>query len=618
MKIIYSYLKQFLPDLKKTARQVADDLTMLGHFCGGFEEKEGEEIMDLEVRQNRGDCLSYYGLAKDLAVYYQLPLQIEETALPKPEGKQTLPIKVAATKEVKRLMALKIIDLNNSPSPDWLQKFLNLHEINSINTLVDLTNYIMFWYGIPDHAFDTRVTGDELVWEINEQGGKFITLDGTELNLSKENLVISAKGEVNSLSFIGGKNCAIGLETKETIIEMAIYDRVRVRKDYKSLNAVTEAAIRLEKDLDPELIPQAFGHLAKLILEHCGGKIVSDPFDYYPEPISFPRIEFDSKKPSLYAGVEIPEDFAADVLKRLGCQNNGKVIIPPSLRKDLNLEEDLIEEVVRFYGYDKIPTDQPISNKALPDITPKIVYLMERARRLLAELGYDEIRSWPLIQEKYLFKAENLPEGAKPLYAQNTVNSEYPALRQSIVSSLMLQKKQWQKYKVPDLKFFEIGKIFYELNGEYKESYSLGVYNQDAQELEKDARTFLTRLGAAEERRPINNNILEIDLDELLKQLEKVGKLEFQKEESQAVYELIGQIINLDANVTFSEKQDPAKLVEEYRRRIGSEHLWQLEITDLFEDKQKKTCKYTFKAHYFNCDDKAAKRVHLKAFELGS
>ena len=625
MKIVYSELKKLLPGLKKTPRPVADDLTLLGHFADSIEKAGSETVIRLEVRQNRGDCFSYYGIAKDLSVFYRIPLAITKINLPKSSQNYCLPIKVTAKKETIRIIALRLSGIKNTPSPDWLKKFLSLHEINSINLLVDLTNYITLLYGIPCHAFDTAKSGQKLVWQTNQSNyKKFVTLDGTEVELGKETFLITDQAGPASLVILGGKRAAIDLSTTETIIEMAIYDRTKVRLDAKSLNIVTEAGIRLEKELDPDLIPQAHRHLIQLVLKNCGGGITSSLYDYYPKKEVPPKIGLDLKHPSDYAGIEISNKEIISTLKSLDCQIEAKTdnqlrVVPPSLRKDLKLKEDLIEEIIRFKGYDKIPVDQPIAKKKLTDITPPILPLIEKVKAELVKLGYDEVRSWPLIQEKYLYRPENL--AADPILVQNSVNDRFPVLRMSIVSSLAFQKKQYQSYKLSDQQFFEIGKVFYRKKNSYSEHYSLGIYHHQPKKLLEDAKKILSRLGPKDQEVKIIRfkgiSFIEINLEQTLNRVKKTSRQETKKTKNTSrAYELTGQIITLDANIFLKDKQDPEKLIKKYSKKIGEKHLWQLIISDIYYDPKKREYKYTFRARYFNVDDKTAKKLHLKKFGL--
>lgn len=617
MKLIYSHLKTFLPDLDTPPEKLRDDLTLIGHFTNYYEtiknpsffkegnpEGEGDFVLDLDIKVNRADCLGYYGLARDLSVLYHLPLKSTIYDLPAvASAKAGLPITVTSP-DVIRIQALKISGLNNSkPSPNWLLNFLKLHLVNPINLLVDLTNYIMFLYGLPCHAFDTAKSGDNLVWENNNGKYKdFTTLDGTRLLLEKPTLMVNNPHSALSLSFLGGQDCAIDTGTTETIVEMAVYNRSRVRSDSRKLKTVTEAGIRLDKGLDPDSIPLAFSHLVNLIAKLCGGQISSALYEYYPHPQTLPVIAFDTSKPSIYAGIDIPSDFSLDILQRLGCQLNKSLITPPSIRQDITLEEDLIEEVIRFYGYDKIPTNQPISNQPLPDITPKILYLIESLKDKLVSLGYDEIRSWPLV-------ATPLNPSAV-VATQNNINSEYPYLRQSLIPTLRQQLDQYLRYKLPSPQFFEIGKIFHKENGQFIENYSLGLYHPSTSQLKSDLKHLVIPRPVKGGDRggfrfEITDNFAEIILDDLPPPQTYSASLQ-----PNSAYELTSQIITLDANINLETKQNPGDLIAKYTALISPQILWFIELVDVFQNR----C--TLRVSYYNCDDKTAKSTHLKVFNL--
>lgn len=596
MKLIYSEIKKWLPDLSVDPKQLRDDLTLIGHFVSGFEEKDGETILDLEIRQNRADCLGYYGLARDLAVFYQINLKLPEINILK-YSDSPVPVTISSP-DVQRILAATVSGIKNSLSSPWLVKFLKLHDINSVNTIVDLTNYVMLEWGIPCHAFD-KTKAPKLIWENNTKYSEFTSLDGTKIKLQPQNLVISDSKEVLSLSFIGGQNSGINLSTTDSILEMAIYNRVRVRNDSRSLKTITEASIRLDKELDTETIPLAFSHLLSLLQKHCQATIGSQLLDIYSSKPTPPQIDFDPQSPSQYAGINISPDFSKQILSSLECSvsplvkegTKGRLaVIPPSLRKDLIIEEDLIEEVIRFYGYNKIPTDSPIDSVPLPDITPPILYLIEKLKDNLITLGYDEIRSWPLVSTP--------TDLTTVIKTQNSINSDYPYLRQSIIQSLKSQLDSYSRYKLFNPQFFEIGKIFSKVDNKYIEQYALGIYHPDSSALQSD----LEKLNL-----PVNisNNFVEIILDDL----PQIKKYLPGNHYNHAI-ELSSQIITLDANVNFDSPQNPAVLVEKYISLIDPKILWSMEIIDTYQNR------YTFRVSYYNCDDKTAKKIHLSVFNL--
>lgn len=598
MKIIYSEIQKWLPDLLDNPQSLRDNLTQIGHFVSGFEEINGDTILDVEIRQNRADCLGYYGIARDLATYYQIDLKLPTISPPK-FSPSPIPIDIKSP-DVYRIQATKVSNVKNSLSPSWLSKFLKLHEINSINTLVDLTNYIMLQWGIPCHAFDSNKTS-RLIWENNSHYSEFVSLDNTKIKLAPSNLLISDAQEVLSLSFIGGKNSCIDVNTTDSILEMAIYNRSRVRTDSRSLKTITEASIRLDKELDTETIPLAFSHLLSLLTEHCQAVISGQLLDIYPNLPKKINIDFNSLSPAAYAGIDISSDFAINTLKHLGCTIVKKTdstfsVTPPSLRKDINIAEDLIEEVIRFYGYYKIPTDNSLNSQYLPDITPPVLYLIEKLKDQLISLGYDEIRSWTLVKK---------PLDNSAVYTQNSINSDYPVLRQSIIQSLKSQLDQYQRLKLPPSQFFEIGKIFSQKEGQYIEKNSLGIYNHNPQKLESDIKSLHLPFTKKD------NNFVEI----ILENLPESGKY-IPKNHSSNAIELNSQIITLDANLTLEKPQDPQDLISKYSQLIDPQILWQIQITDIYHQPDSHQYRYTFRVHYYNTDDKTAKKVHLSTFNL--
>ena len=564
-----------MPDLNVKPQKLRDDLTMIGHFTNFYQEIENEIVFDLDIKINRGDCLGYYGLARDLAVLYNIPLVTPTININ--QNNNNLDILVT-TDNVVRINAIKISNLNNKPSPDWLSKFVRLHGTNSINTLVDLTNYIMFLYGIPCHAFDTAKSGEKLIWEMNPNYSEFTSLDGTKLKLDKTILMVNSPDKPLSLSFWGGESCAIDDQTTETIVELAVYNPTTVRQNSQSLKSTTEAGTRLEKFLDPELIPLAFSHLVKLIEELTQGQVSSSLFDYYPHPVSIPQINFDYNSPSTISGINIPVDFGKNTLKNLGCviaRNDNdeaiSLITPPSIRTDITIPEDLSEEIIRFYGYNNIPTTEPLAYKKISNITPKIINLIEELKDKYVALGYDEVITWPLVSQ---------PMDPKTVITtQNSINSESVYLRQSLIPSLKQQLDQYNRFKLPNPKFFEIGKIYYQEDGKYVEKFALTTYD--------------------------GNQFSETILDDLPKPENYTPKIA-----DNLAFELTSQIITLDANVTINEKTDPIELIKKYSALIDKNILWSMEITDIFENK------YTFRVYYYNCDDKTAKKTHMSVFNL--
>ncbi len=634
MKIIYSYLKKLLPKLEQTPTDLADDLSLIGHFTTGIKQHDKETVIEAEVRQNRPDCLSYWGIAHDLAAYYQTPLQQKNYSLPPNQPQQpTLPLEITAREKVLRLMAVELNQIDNKkPTPAAIKQFLILHDVNPINCVVDLTNYIMLWWGIPNHAFDAQKSGLELTWELNGgQKKQFTSFAGNQIKLQPKVLQIAAGDQVVSLAgIVGGYQTGVRENTTESLVEMAIYDPTRIRRDSQLLNVETEASRRLGKSLDPNLIPPAFSHLIELIQQHTGAQIASQVYDNYPEKTTAPTISLNPQEATQYAGIKISPSFAQQALDGLDCQIEEKpqpdsvdsnapswLVTPPTWRTDLTLKEDLIEEVIRLHGYDKIPTDEPISSQILPSITPKIIHLIKASKTILANRGYDEIRSWPLIREENLQAAKFLKEKAQPIYTENNVNANYPVLRQSLISSLRKQWTAWHKLKIPQQRFFEIGKIFWQENGQFREAHSLGIFHQYRKKMAQD----LVHLGRQLQKPQLKPEIAawrdgwvcEINLDQLVQTMPLIPKIprEHPPTGAQSVVELERQLVSLDANIFYSKKV-PFEVLRQYQDKFPPEKLWQLEVIDIYpaEDEYK----FTIRA-YYNCPLEEAKKIHQKIFQ---
>lgn len=647
MKVLYSQLKKYLPDLKASEKEVTDVYTLTGFmldkkFDVKYEGKD-DKFFDLEVRQNRADAFGVKGLARELSAYYNIGLKFPEYSLPQTSVSYDLPIEVKAEKAVKRVMALKISNLEVKESPAWLKEYLELYEINSINNLVDLTNYVMLETGHASHAFDTNLMGgDKLVWEIDPSYKKFTTLSGEEVDLVGEALVISDGSKPLSLSIIGGKDVAINNATKEIVLEMAIYDGGLIRRNSRQMKIITEASQRLEKYLDPESIPQAFSMLVKLILEHVGGEVTSNVYDNYIKKTEFNDIQVDLDKVQQLAGIEITYEESKAYLIRLGFQivnENGAVLTVkrPIDRLDIEMGEDIFEEIIRMKGYNLIPQNN-LSTLLTKEITPNRITLVNQIEQILSSRGFDEVRSWVLVDSE-LNQRANFQKWEE-IKVTNSINEEVPFLRQSISVSIIEKFDNYKKNSIPDIKLFENGKVFGKVGKEYQEFNSLGMLleGEDINELKQQVGVLLRTLGLGEvlfkqsENTPktahpktswdiyvqdknigiiyLSNKevvdtfcISEVNVDLIDEILSKEGKVA-------DTFEVTQKLVELDVNVELSSDKDINWTMND--KLNSNENVWKWAVTDKFESGNK--IKYTVKVYYFNLTDPEAKRLHTKIF----
>ena len=670
MKALYSQIKKLVPNLKAGPREAGDVLSIIGFMMDDLEkvQYQGKEdyLIGLEVRQNRADCLSIIGVARELAAYYNLKMKLPEIE-PADFGEKEIDIKIEAADFVKRIFAVEISGLKNGESPGWLKEFLNLYDLNSVNLLVDLSNFVMIYTGYPSHLLDKeKIEGDQISWVINKDFEKIVTLDGSEIKLNQNNknseLIIRDSKNILALAgIVGGQAAEINSDTRSIIAEMAVYDRTIIRQNSRELKIVTEASGRLEKDLDPGGIDYAMNLLISLILKNGGGSLIAKRYDYYPKKRILPAIEFDPKSPSAYAGVDIPEEKAVEILKnlRFKIEKNNLLVTPPADRMDVSVAEDVVEEVVRMVGYDNIPSDQIPELAVVKNITPKIIYLSDYIKGILVNLSFDEILSLPLVR-----KGDNKKVNYSPLdkvTTQNSVNEEYPDLRQSIASGLFTQLEEYRKKNVEHIRIFEIGKVFGKKENKYLEHESLGVLVQHTSlpgisplskkvrgissinDLKKNLEILLRSLGSNDicyspskvkpeianpyscwdivtgekeigilyKLKPQEKNggayFFELDLDILAELLEKIRR--------NPVVEITRKLIILDANVELDKNESIAEFIKQIEQKIGGGNLWSAIVSDTFPLADNKI-RYTVKVSYQELSDQEAKKLHQKVFGL--
>ncbi len=653
MKILYSQIKELAPGLKAGAREVGQALTLTGFMMDGFTEvkykNRSDYLLSFEVRQNRADCLSVFGLAGEAAAYYGLKVRLPLIKKITP-GQEKLEIKVEAGKFVKRITAVKLTGLKNQESPAWLKEYIGLQGLNSVNLLVDLSNYVMFLTGYPSHLIDFNKIQGNLAWSLNNDFNEVTTLFGTAVALKKDNEIIirDDKNIIALAGIVGGKAAEIDNKTTDLIAEVAIYDRAVIRKNSRQLNIVTEASHRLEKELDPNGARAALEMLVALIEEYAGGRVASRLFDYYPKKYISPTIEFEAESPSKLAGIDIPQVKTLKIFNDLNfiVKKSGKkfLITPPTYRQDLELPEDLVEEVIRIYGYDKIPADAAPSLEVVPDITPKNIVLAEIIRDILTARGFDEVLSWPLTKPEGKDSVNYLDW--KAITTQNSINDLFPDLRQSMAAGLKIQLNEYFKKNLEFIQIFEIGKIFGEQGGKYLEHESLGILsaekNKSLGQFKNNLETLLRSIGfsdikyfsskvkpkianpdscwdifvnekstgiiykLAPDDNKLNVYFAEINLTLITSLLKEAI--------NNPVVEITQKLISLDANIELPKNQSIYKRLGELEKKLDKNHLWSLTVADVYPLADK--IRYTVRVVYKELSDQEAKKIHLELFNL--
>lgn len=648
MKVLYSKIKELVPDLTANPREVAEVLTMIGMMVDGFRELEymGQKdyLLSLETR-NRVDCWSLWGVARELAAYYNL-----KTKIPNPletRVAKELHIVVGAREAVRRIRAVEISGLKNQKSPQWLAQFLAIYEMKSLNLLVDLSNYVMIVTGYASHLIDKDKLQGNLTWQINKQQRVINTLDGSELKLNNgELLIVDDENVVALAGLVGTQVASISEESSNVVLEMAVYDSALIKKNSRQLNVVTEAGNRLAKEMDAQSLALAFDYLLDLIINEAGGEVLSQ-CDYYPAPRVMGVISFDPSSPSRFAGIEIGEAKAMEILLALRCQvvvdAEQWLVTVPSDRGDLTMAEDLIEEVIRMNRYDSIPSDQLPALPVTRDLTRPLYYLKDDLRIILAARGFDEVLSQPLVDQQSNEQANYLPWQA--IVTQNSVNEEFPVLRLGLITSLVAQCTNWLKKNIEPVRIFEIGKVFGKEAGKYQESEHLALLMmmptgaKALVQLQQDLAVVMGQIGLVDlnyqllKKAPALANhhsayLISADGEELgviykLAEVELgmvyVAELDLEKvveivarNKQVAVCELTQKLVVLDANLELASRQKLQEKLVEIKKEIGLDYLWGLVVSDVY--KLDKNYRYTVRVSYQGLGDQDAKTLHDKLF----
>ncbi|MGZ5279369.1 MAG: phenylalanine--tRNA ligase subunit beta, partial [Pseudobdellovibrionaceae bacterium] len=460
-----------------------------------FAEYQGfdDVTFELKVTANRADCLSHYGLAREVSCLLGKELKpVEKQLAFSPHATQEMiGLEVRATDLCPRYTGRFIKNVKVGPSPDWLVKRLEMVGMNSINNIVDCTNYVMMELGQPLHAFDAgQLRGRKIIVERAQAGERFTTLDGTELSLTGEELMIKdTERSVCIAGVIGGKNSGVSDTTTDVFLEAAYFAPMSARKSLRAHGLNTDSGYRFARGVDPEGTLKALDRASEMILKVAGGEAYSGHHDIYPTPQKKEVIALKVQTISDRLGYTAQSKKFEDFMKRLGCQvdvvGEGEYkILPPSYRFDLELDMDLVEEYARLNGYDQIPETIPVLD-LVPTAHDANYNWQRKTSEILRAQGFSQALHSTFVgaktQSQFLKDVQTLvAAGLKvtdmPVKVLNPLNEEQDCLRQSLSLGLFrnLSQNFHQGNEVGRL--FETGKVFsHEGPEQYQESWRLGL-----------------------------------------------------------------------------------------------------------------------------------------------
>jgi phenylalanyl-tRNA synthetase beta chain len=485
MRFSYNWLQSFFDKKLPKPEKLAEVLTM-----HSFETKAEKDILDIDVLPNRAhDCFSHLGIAKEISCLFNLPFKKEQKAdfeISKTKVEDYLKLEVKEPDLCRRYIAGIITGIKVGPSPSWLSERLTAVGQRPINNIVDAANYVMFEMGQPLHAFDLEKIESvnpksqipnlkqipnhkfqikKIIVRKAEKGEKITTLDDKNYELDESMLVIAdTKVPLAIAGIKGGKKAGIDKKTRNIIIESANFEPVNIRSTSRKLGLATGASAGFENEISPALALSAMDRIMDLIQEVAGGERIADRIDFYPKKIASSRIPFKASDVSKLLGVEIGEKEIISILNRLGVETKKTTRLParldsarqarqegtiiadcPPERLDLNRKEDIIEEIARVFGYEKISSKVP-EGLLIPVKRNDGYFYGDVIKNILAGAGFSEVYN-------YSFG----PIGE--IEIENPIAEDKRYLKANLIDGLMANVRNNFKY-FDDVKIFEIGKIF--------------------------------------------------------------------------------------------------------------------------------------------------------------
>jgi len=450
----------------------------VGKNFADYFELTNDEVFEIGLTPNRTDAMSHYGVARDLYAFLSTNQQkgdfekISSVALIN-EGSHGFSLEIENAELIPRYIGAVIENVKVSESPSWLKDRLKAIGLNPINNIVDITNYILHGFGQPLHAFDADKIGDKKV-KVGTvaEGTKFTTLDGIERTLNGSEIIIK-DGRDNPMCIagvFGGANSGVSNETKTIFLESAYFNPVAVRKAAKSHGLNTDASFRFERGVDPNITRTAITHAIKMIQDLAEGKLVGDLLEEYPKKIEDNYIIIRFSKIEQILGTKIHREKVKEILKALEIQvlneiQNGFEISVPAYRADVTREIDVIEEILRIYGYNKIEAPQKISFTPVKLSANDQDELENNWARTLQGLGFNEVMNNSLTSVKDETNAVKL---------LNPLSNDLAFMRKSLLEGLLQNAVYNINRKNQDLKFFEFGKIYHKKE-RYEERKQLAI-----------------------------------------------------------------------------------------------------------------------------------------------
>jgi phenylalanyl-tRNA synthetase beta chain len=465
---------------------VLDSSIPVGKSLAEVLELEDDYQLEIGLTPNRADAMGHIGVARDLIAYLNfhkgedLKLQLPTIRDHSFSADCKVSIEVEDSEKCPRYLGQTITGVTIKPSPAWLQKKLRAVGLSPINNVVDVTNYVMRELGTPLHAFDVRSLNGKIVVRTATEGQQITTLDGTDRKLSSEDLMITNGSEPLCIAGVfGGSSSGVKDDTTDIFIESAYFEPVSVRKTAKFHGLNTDASFRFERGVDPSLTEFALKRAVDLIIEVAGGQVGMPVAEFYPEKIKDHSVQFSYSRCNRLIGTDITKEQVNAILKSLDIQivsTNDDIaeLLVPAYRVDVTREADVIEEVLRIYGFNNVPLPEKLNSSIGVFPKPDIERIQDVIAEMLVGKGMIETMNNSLTRSSYVEKMGGdilAVEHNVPML--NPLSSELDVMRQSLLFNALEVVEYNQNRQNADLRLFEFGKVYHNYSSGYAENKRL-------------------------------------------------------------------------------------------------------------------------------------------------
>jgi phenylalanyl-tRNA synthetase beta chain len=465
MIVSLEWLMQYV-DLPMTPAELAERLALAGLNHESFGSAGDDVVIDLEVTSNRPDCLAHIGVAREVAVLWGLPLRTPD-AKPRAAGEDAAKLTSVALEApplCPRYTARLIRGLKIGPSPEWMARRLRSVGVAVINNVVDATNYVLLECGQPLHAFDfAKLNGRRIIVREARPGERFTAINHQMYELVAGTCVIAdAERAVALGGVMGGADSEVSDATTDVLLEAAEFDPLSIRNTARRFNLHSPSSYRFERGVDPEGVDWASRRACQLILETAEGELAEGVVDVGRQPPEREVVKLRFEQLPRVLGISIPEETVRKILTALGafethaCGHCVKVR-PPSWRADLTREIDLVEEVARIHGYDRIPED--VGVKMAASKRSREDRVLERVRHVMTAAGFDEAMTLSAVDASWAETIQSWTD-APPLRTSTPVLRRADCLRQTLIPSLLAARRHNEKLSNPEAELFEIANVY--------------------------------------------------------------------------------------------------------------------------------------------------------------